>query len=224
MSNPLTQQEIDDLRGESRWPSSLTLLVAIVVPLLLPDRFSLVSKWIAPVLLALLFLGYVIADPGRIDRESRAARAIALGLMAVLVLAAAGQAVVLAVELVGGNKALDNADALLSSGALVWVETIIAFTFVYWQIDGGGPAARVHRASKYPELAFPEHMNPTVAPPGWRPLFLDYLYLGLTNAMAFSPTDVMPLRHWAKMTMGVQALISLIILGLVVARAVNILA
>jgi hypothetical protein len=66
-------------------------------------------------------------------------------------------------------------------------------------------------------------VNPELAPAEWRPLFLDHLYLGMTNATAFSPADVMPLRHWAKLTMGAQALISLIILGLVIARAVNIL-
>jgi len=67
-------------------------------------------------------------------------------------------------------------------------------------------------------------MNPGLAPPGWRPMFIDYLYLGMTNALAFSPTDVMPLVPWAKITMALQSLISLAILGLVVARAVNILA
>jgi hypothetical protein len=219
----LTQEESDDARGESRWPPALTLLVAIVVPLLLPDRFSLVSKWIGPALLTLLLVAHTIADPGRIDRQSRATRAIGLGLVMVLVVGAMVQAVVLVVELVGGNKALNSADALLSSGALVWLNTIVAFTFLYWELDGGGPAARAHRGAKYPDFAFVEHMNPALAPPGWRPLFLDYLYLGLTNATAFSPTDVMPLRHWAKLTMASQALISLIILGLVIARAVNIL-
>ena len=138
----MTQDETDDLRGESRWPPTLVLLVAIVVPLLLPDRFSLWTKWLWPALLVLLLVAHMIADPGRIDRQSSAARAIGIGLMAVLVVAAATQAVVLTVELVGGNKALNNADALLSSGALVWLDTIIAFTFVYWEIDGGGPAAR----------------------------------------------------------------------------------
>jgi len=223
MGSRLTQEQVDDLRGESRWPPALALCTAIAIPLLLPDRFSLVSKWIEPALLALLLVAHIIADPGRIDRQSSATRTIGVGLLAVLVVGATTQAIVLTVELVNGNKALNNPHELLSSGALVWLETIIAFTFAYWEIDAGGPAARAHRTPKYPQLAFPEHMNPTLAPPGWRPLFLDYLYLGLTNATAFSPTDVMPLRHWAKLTMGVQALISLIILGLVVARAVNIL-
>ena len=62
-----------------------------------------------------------------------------------------------------------------------------------------------------------------MAPPGWRPQFFDYPYLGFTNATAFSPTDVMPLARWAKLAMTVRALSSLFILGLVIARAVNIL-
>ena len=220
----MSQEEVDGVRGESRWPSALTLLVAIIVPLLLPDRFSLLPKWFGPTLLALLLVAHMVADPGRIDQRSPATRAIGIALMAVLVGGAATQAVVLVVELVNANKALNSADALLSSGALVWLNTIVAFTFLYWEIDGGGPVARAQRDAPHPHLAFVQHINPELAPPGWRPLFFDYLYLGLTNATAFSPTDVMPLRHWAKLTMGAQALISLIILGLVIARAVNILA
>jgi hypothetical protein len=73
------------------------------------------------------------------------------------------------------------------------------------------------------QIAFPEQLNPVVAPPGWRPQFFDYLYLGFTNATAFSPTDVMPLARWAKAAMTIQATGSLAILGLVIARAVNIL-
>ena len=98
-----------------------------------------------------------------------------------------------------------------------------AAAFLYWELDGGGPEARVEDPPRYPDLAFPEHLNKQVAPPGWRPEFFDYLYLGFTNATAFSPTDVMPQARWAKLAMAVQASVSLAILGLVVARAVNIL-
>ena len=82
-------------------------------------------------------------------------------------------------------------------------------------------AARTH--GSYPEFAFPQQINPDLATPGWRPIFVDYLYLGFTNSTAFSPTDVMPLVPWAKSAMAVQATVSLVVIGLVVARAVNVL-
>ncbi len=47
--------------------------------------------------------------------------------------------------------------------------------------------------------------------------------MGLTNATAFSPTDAMPLAQWTKLTMGLQAVISMVVLSLVIARAVNVL-
>ena len=47
--------------------------------------------------------------------------------------------------------------------------------------------------------------------------------MSLTNATAFSPTDTMPLTRLAKRLMGAQALVSLVTVGLVVARAVKIL-
>ena len=75
-----------------------------------------------------------------------------------------------------------------------------------------------------PDLAFPQQLNPHLSPPDWRPRYIDYLYLGLTNSMAFSPTDVMPLAPWAKITMSVQSIVSILILGLVIARAANVLA
>ncbi len=78
------------------------------------------------------------------------------------------------------------------------------------------------RDARYPDLAFPQHLNLEVAPSGWRPQFLDYLFVGFTTANAFSPTDTMPMVHRAKVAMGSQALISFVVVGLVLARAVNV--
>jgi hypothetical protein len=99
-----------------------------------------------------------------------------------------------------------------------------AFSLLYWEIDGGGSAVRVHRLPKYPDLAFPQILTPGIGPPDWRPQFVDYLYLGFTNAFAFSPADVMSLAPWAKLLMAIQAIESVAILVLVVGRAVNVLA
>jgi hypothetical protein len=107
--------------------------------------------------------------------------------------AAAGVTTRLIGDLVEGGPETNSPRDLLSTGFLVWLYTIIAFAFLYWGLDGGGTQARALAAPEFPDLAFPEQLNPAWAPPGWRPEFFDYLYLGFTNATALSPTDVMPL-------------------------------
>ena len=91
---------------------------------------------------------------------------------------------------------------------------------LYWLVDGGGPAARIARSIPV-DFAFTQQLSPELAPASWRPVFLDYLHLGFTNATAFSPTDVMPLTHRAKYFMLVQSTLALALFGLIVARAVN---
>ncbi len=109
---------------------------------------------------------------------------------------------------------------LLASGALVWLGNNLAFAMLYWLMDSGGPIARSRDPSPI-DFAFTQQLSPELAPPRWRPVFLDYLHLGFTNATAFSPTDVMPLTLRAKYIMLVQSTVALAVFGLVVARAVN---
>ncbi len=215
--------DVEEILGESRWPPAITLVVAMVVPFLLPDRYSLGPPWAASVVLLVLLVALTIADPGRINRRSPTIRRLEIGLVAVLAIGAGWITIALTAELVNGDPRLNNATTLLESGGLVLLDIIIAFTFVYWVVDGGGAVDRACHMTPYPDFAFPQHMNSDLAPPGWRPLFLDYLYLGITDAIAFSPTDVMPLKHWAKMAMALESVMSLVIVGLVIARAVNIL-
>jgi uncharacterized membrane protein len=105
----------------------------------------------------------------------------------------------------------------------VWLTNVIAFGLWYWEFDRGGPVVRAAGTMRHPDLMFPQMASPELAPPDWEPQFVDYLYLSFTNATAFSPTDVMPLARWAKLTMLVQSAVSLAIGALVIARAVNIL-
>jgi len=141
----------------------------------------------------------------------------------VLMLGSAAVTARLVTDLIRGGPETNSPGELLRIGALTWLYVIITFAFVYWEFDGSGPEARALTTPEYPDLAFPQHLNPRVARPGWRPMFFDYLYLAFTNATAFSPTDVMPLSRWAKLAMAVQATAGLLIMGLVIARAVNIL-
>jgi hypothetical protein len=116
-----------------------------------------------------------------------------------------------------------NAFSLLSSSVAIWVANVLTFSMLYWQIDRGGPYARASQVRVTPDWLFPQAATPEDAPPDWRPLFLDYLFLGYTTATAFSPTDALPLTHRAKLLMMLESTISLLTLVIVVSRAINVL-
>ena len=209
--------------AESRWPMVAALLTAACLTALLPGQLRFAPRFLVPGLELALLVALVVGDPGRIDQRDKWIRWASLTLVTLLILGALWATGLLIHELIEGKSAVANDPAkLLASGSIVWVSNNIAFSLFYWDLDGGGSAARLHLAPRYPDLAFPQQLSPELAPPRWRPLFIDYLYLGFTNATAFSPTDVMPLAPWAKVAMTVQSLVSLAILGLVVARAVNV--
>jgi uncharacterized membrane protein len=199
------------------------LAVALVLPLFMPERLSVLPPWVMTAVGGVLLVAIAITDPGRIDQRSRQVRALRIALIVLLAVSAAIATVRLIDQLIHGGGITNSAGLLLRAGFLVWLDLIVVFAFLYWELDAGGPGERAHETPRHLDLAFPQHLEPEIAKPGWRPVFFDYLYLGFTNSTAFSPTDVMPLAHWAKLTMAVQSLISLVILGLVIARAVNIL-
>ena len=145
----------------------------------------------------------------------------AIFLVAVLVVAALWATALLVYHLVSGARVTESAPLLLGVGALVYLGNNVAFALLYWLMDGDGPLPRAERSGFPIDLAFTQHLSPEIAPPGWRPVFLDYLHLGFTNATAFSPTDVMPLSHRAKFAMLVHSTVALALFGLIVARAVN---
>lgn len=212
----------DDVVGESRWPMVGAVLAAMVLTILLPDAMRLGPQWVLPLIEGALLVAVIAGDPGKINRRSRWLRVLSIGLVSVLVLGALWATVQLIDDLINGGAVTNSASELLEAGTIVWVSNNIAFALLYWELDGGGAAARAHRLPTHYGFAFPQQLNPRIASPDWRPRFIDYLYLGFTNATAFSPTDVMPLAPWAKIAMAVQAVVSLGILGLVIARAVNV--
>jgi hypothetical protein len=212
----------DVVVGEPRWPMAGAVVGAMVLTILLPEAVRLGPRWLLPVIEGVLLVAVVVGDPGRITRRSRLLRAISIALVSVLVLATLWATGQLIDDLIHGGPETNSASDLLEAGFTVWVSNNIAFALLYWELDGGGAAARAHHAADHLDLAFPQQLNPRIAQANWRPRFIDYLYLGFTNATAFSPTDVMPLVPWAKIAMAVQSVISLAILGLVIARAVNV--
>jgi hypothetical protein len=120
------------------------------------------------------------------------------------------------------HRSVTNGDELIVAGSLIWLTNVLIFSLWYWENDRGGPGRRAAGKDDLPDMLFPQMTDARYAP-AWRPLFADYLYVSLTNATAFSPTDTMPLTLAAKGLMGLQSMVSLVTIGLVVSRAVNIL-
>src|SRR5271169_3887004 len=210
--------------GERRWPMAAAVVMAMVLTFLLPKDVRAGPPWLLPSLEGLMLVSLIAVDPWRIDRQTAALQRLSVGLVCLLVFDALWSTGWLVNELIHGGPATKSADALLDAGVLTWVLNIIAFSLFYWEFDGGGPVARFKHTREDRDLVFPQELSPEFASRAWRPLYADYLYLGFTAATAFSPTDVMPFARWAKLAMMLQSMVSLVVVTLVVARAVNVLA
>jgi uncharacterized membrane protein len=197
-------------------------MAALAMQATLPRHLILGPRWLLPSLGGALLVALIVANPGRINRTSTILRGSSLALIATISLANGWSAGRLVYGLVTTTEKSDPAHLLLS-GAAIWLTNVIAFALWYWEFDRGGPVARMLGLNHFPDFLFPQMENPELAPPDWEPRFVDYLYVSFTNGTAFSPTDVMPLSRWAKLTMLAQSAISLMTVALVVARAVNIL-
>ena len=199
------------------------VLIAVVLQLVLPDRHIVQPTYLFPAVELALLVALVVGDPGRIDRRSAVLRRLTL----VLILIMTVDNLLAVIELVDGilsGAKQDTATVLLATGAAIWLTNVIVFSLWYWELDRGGPAARATGASTAPAFAFPEMQNPHFVDEGWMPQYVDYVFLSFTNAAAFSPTDTLPLKPWAKLAMMGQSAISLVVGIMIIARAINILA
>lgn len=208
-------------RGDTLWPAQAAVAAAIVLSFGLSKEVLIGPRWLLPGVEIVLLAWLVVIAPRRATEHSPTRRRLALSLIALVSLTNVVTLGLLVHFLINGGKVRGH--ALILSGTLVWLTNVLLFAVWYWELDRGGPAARYLEPERLPDFQFPQMENPQLAPPGWRPGFVDYLYTSLTNATAFSPTDVMPLTPVAKTLMGAQSLVSLVIAILIVARAVNIL-
>jgi len=209
---------------EQFWPAQVTVLAAIGLQLALPERLSAGPTWLVPALEGVLLSGLVIVNRNQIEDEHPRRRRVALGLTAVVTAANIYSLGALTHYLLHHNPPGSNPGrVLIVSGVLIWLTNFLIFALWYWEMDRGGPGRRAAGRDRAPDFLFPQMSDDRIEPRDWRPKFVDYLYVSLTNATAFSPTDTMPLTAAAKSTMGVQSLVSLVTIGLIVSRAVNIL-
>jgi uncharacterized membrane protein len=212
------------LRIEPRWPAILAVLTLLFLLAALPDRVRAFPVW-APFVFGMMQIVPMVGVTltGAAERWRRAERIIVVILFGVagtgtfLNLTHLIDAIVGRAGEIGGNE-------LLTSSITIWVNNVLSFSLLYWQIDRDGPEARANNVSRRrPDWLFPQDGVPQEAPPDWRPTFVDYLFLGYSTATAFSTTDVMPLTSRAKLLMMLESAISLVTIVAVVSRAINIL-
>ncbi len=210
--------------GESRLPPAAALIaflaLNVALRVWLPSGGAVRVVWLVPAVEVLLLFALLATNPQSVSKRAREMHRLLVALVSILVVAALWATVLLVYDLIKGIGVTNSPTRLLATGAVVWLGNNLSFALLYWLIDSGGPVVRL-RTRSVTDFAFTQQLSPEIAPPGWRPVFLDYLHLGFTNATAFSPTDVMPLTHRAKYAMLLQATVALALFGLVVARAVN---
>jgi len=207
--------------GEPRWPPTLAIVAALVIYIRLPDRLTPGPQFLVPVLELALLVPLMVASPIRFTERTVNLRRLSIALIALVNAANAASLILLVRYLLHGGQT--NGRALIRAGIGIWVTQVLVFALWYWEIDRGGPVARCSADHGPPDLLFTQMQLPAATAGGWYPQFWDYLYVSLTNATAFSPTDTMPLTAKAKMIMGAQSLVSLSAIAIVGSRAVNIL-
>ena len=223
----------DALRAEefeSRWEAAPAIAAVIGLQLLL----ALASRaqdwelwtlpwwiWLIPVVPeALLLLPLALQAPRRRLEQLGYRREVTLTLLALVSFTNALLLLVVIGSLISGVE--KSGAQLLLKGIAVWSTNVIAFGLWFWAFDRGGPVRRLRASAPPPDFQFPQMENPQLAAPGWSPHLVDYIYVSFTNSIAFSPTDVMPLSRWAKLSMMFESAISAVTVLLVAARAVNI--
>ena len=208
---------------ESRWPAFGAALVVIAGQAWVAASLSLRPVWLFPVISAVLLVVSVAVYLPKRTEPSPLMRALAVSLVGILVIANAVSLVELVRNIFVGRSGLGPVGLLLV-GIVLWVVNIAIFALVYWELDGDGPEARADGYRDFPDLVFPQQQSDQqgLAPANWKPTFPDYVYVSLTAATAFSPTDTMPYSKRVKFVMGVESTMSLAIVAMIVARAINV--
>ncbi len=202
--------------GVPRWPGVVAALVVGALYLLLSDRYAVGPPWLVLVVAAALLAPMTLA---RLRGAHELAHFLARALNALLTLAVAGSAALLVVRLAQGET---QALALLRDAALIWGANILTFALWYWSVDGGGPAQRHPGRHASVDFAFPQQQQAEDAlVEGWSPGFVDYLFVAFNTATAFSPTDTLVLSRRVKVLMMTQSVISLVVVAVLAARAIN---
>lgn len=218
-SYPSEADQDSSVAAEPRWPALVAALAVAGIYGALPASLSAGPRWLELVITAALLVPSILTHRiGRHDWNRIVGYCITSVLTAFMIWSLS-----LLVRALPAHK--ESPIALLRSGATLWISNVLVFALWYWRLDAGGPYRRDQRpghtegAFLFPQMSMPAHERKG----RWSPMFIDYLFLAFNTSTALSPTDVPILSRWAKVMVMIQSLISLTVIVILVARAVNIL-
>jgi uncharacterized membrane protein len=203
---------------ESRWPPLIALALGVALYATLPGSLILGGgwlRWIIPALLLVLMVVSAVQPVAESDRR----RHVGIALVVLITLANIS-AIALLLDGIVTESGFEG-KYLVVSAVQVWFTNVIAFSLWFWEIDGGGPRHRALDRARPHDFLFAQYQVPE--PWTWRPTYLDYLYVSITNSTSFAPADALPMRHRIKALMAVQSLLSVLVIIVIISRAVAIL-
>jgi hypothetical protein len=214
-------QHVD--KPEPRWQALLAFLAVGGIYLALPRSLIIGPTWLLPTVIVVLLVPTVVTH-----RTGRRSLNRALGvLISAITTIALIASVILLVRLLPSHK--EDPIRLLLSGAELWLTNVLVFALWYWRLDGGGPTVRHERQEfgsrsfLFPQMQLEKSERGRFECEGWRPRFVDYVFVAFTQSSTFGPTDAPLLARWAKVFAMVQIFISLSIVILLISRAVGVL-
>ena len=208
---------------EPRWPAVVAVLAVGGLYAALPQSLIVGPRWMFLVIIAVLLIPTVISHRKAYHDLNRILGFTVTGTVTLAMIAS----VVFLISALPEHK--ETSTELLTSAAALWATNVLVFSLWYWRLDAGGPHIRDTRfghtdgAFLFPQMTLSPEAKRAAGEEHWSPNFFDYLFLAFNTSTAFSPTDVPVLARWAKILMMVQSVISLTVLALLAARAVNIL-
>jgi len=202
---------------EPRWPAFVAMLAAACVYWAMPEPLSVGPSWLLLAIIVILLIPLAESHRRGYNNAARIITFVANGAITIAMVAS------LIFLIQGIPQHREDPKVLLRSAAALWFTNVLVFALWYWKLDAGGPTKRERARGRIDSsFLFPQMMAQS-EDPSWSPHFMDYLFLAFNTSTAFSPTDTAVLSRWAKAGMMVQSLISLTIVALLAARAVNIL-
>jgi uncharacterized membrane protein len=208
---------------EPRWPALIAVLAVGGLYVSLPPKLTVGPRWLFPALIGAFLVPTVISHrAGRHHLD----RVLGFTVTALVTLGMIVSVVLLIRALPTHDE---SPTALLVSATSLWITNILVFALWYWRLDAGGPHGRDSRpghaegAFLFPQMTMPPEAKAAAGQETWSPTFIDYLFLAFNTSTAFSPTDTPALERWGKVLMMLQSIISLTVIALLAARAVNML-